>query len=104
MPLADLSYLLQEPIGAFINAIPGPVFILIHVVLALLGVWLWRKAMGAGNAGAARGFMLFVIAELLYITYHLDVTTFLFAHTLAEVCDALGFLSIGLSLTAAKTA
>ncbi len=86
------------PFGAFINVLPPAVFLVIHAALAVLGLMLWRKAKGAGNAAAARGFWLFVIAEILYITYHLDLTTFLFAHTLAEVSDALAFLSIGMGL------
>ncbi len=88
------------PFGDFINKIPPAGFIVIHIVLALVGVMLWRKASGAGNAAAARGFLLFVIAELVYLTYHFDVTTFLFAHTVAEVCDAFAFLSIGMGLAA----
>ena len=88
------------PFGDFINAIPPVVFIIIHLALGLIGVMLWRKASAAGNSAAARGFLLFVVAEIFYLTYHFDVTTFLFAHTLAEVCDGLAFLSIGMGLTA----
>jgi hypothetical protein len=36
----------------------------------------------------------FAVAEATYMTYHLDWTVFLFAHTLAEVLDALAFILI----------
>jgi hypothetical protein len=88
------------PFGDFINKVPNAAFIVIHIVLALLGLVLWRKASAARNAPAARGFLLFVVAEILYLTYHFDVTTFLFAHTVAEVCDALAFLSLSMGLGA----
>ena len=39
-------------------------------------------------------FALFSVAEVLYMTYHLDWTVFLFAHTLAEVADLAAFILI----------
>lgn len=86
------------PFGAFMEAVPHWGFIIIHSTLILLGLILWRKAKGAGIGLAANGFLLFIVAELSYITYHAGVTHFLFAHTIAEVCDALAFLSVGLGL------
>jgi len=32
-------------------------------------------------------FSLYALAELVYMTYHLDWTVFLFAHTISEVLD-----------------
>lgn len=90
------------PFGSFIDAFPPPVFLVIHGALALIGVMLWRKTANAGNGAAARGFVLYVIGELFYISYHLDFTTFLFAHTVAEVCDFLAVLSIGMAVLAKK--
>ena len=43
-------------------------------------------------------FLLFVIAELSYITYHAGLTHFLFAHIVAEVCDALALVTIAFGL------
>ena len=40
------------------------------------------------------GFSLFALAELSYMTYHLDWTVFLFAHTVSEVLDLLAFILI----------
>ena len=81
------------PFGSFMDAVSHPVFLIIHAALALMGVYLWRRA-------GARAFLLYVIAEVAYITYHLDITAFHFAHTLAEVCDALAFLSLGMGIAA----
>jgi len=40
-----------------------------------------------------------VLAELSYITYHAGLTHFLFAHIIAEVCDALALVTIALGLS-----
>ena len=36
-------------------------------------------------------FSLFALAEISYMTYHLDWTVFLFAHTISEVLDLAAF-------------
>ena len=73
--------------GSFMEAMPHWAFIVIHSILIVLGFWLSRKIRN-------NGFLLFVIAELSYITYHAGVTHFLFAHIIAEVCDALALVVI----------
>ena len=88
------------PFGSFMDAVSHPVFLIIHAALALMGIFLWRRASAAANPSAARAFLLYVIAEVAYITYHLDITAFHFAHTLAEVCDGLAFLSFGTGIAA----
>jgi hypothetical protein len=75
------------PFGSFMDAMPHWAFIIIHSVLIGVGFWLSRKT-------KLNGFLLFVLAELSYITYHLGMTHFLFAHLIAEVCDALALVSI----------
>jgi hypothetical protein len=39
-------------------------------------------------------FSLFAVAEVVYMTYHLDWTVFLFAHTIAEVLDLAAFVLV----------
>jgi hypothetical protein len=34
------------------------------------------------------------VTELVYMTYHLDWTVFLFAHTIAEVLDLVAFVLV----------
>jgi hypothetical protein len=73
------------PIGDFVNQIPAPIFLVIH--LAIFGVaayFAWR-AFGAGASAFGWGFSLFALAEISYMTYHLDWSVFLFAHTVSEV-------------------
>ncbi len=87
-----------EPFGTFMAAVPHWGFIVIHTTLILVAVWLSRRVRATGNAPAANGFLLFVLAELSYVTYHAHLTHFLFAHTLSEVLDILTLVVIGLSL------
>lgn len=75
------------PFGAFINAIPGPVFMLIHTAAFLIGAVFARRAFRAGAGDLGWAFVLYCLAELSYLTYHMDWTVFLFAHTVSEVLD-----------------
>jgi hypothetical protein len=86
------------PFGGFIDRLPQAWFLVIHATLAVIGVLLWRRARAAGQASAARGFVLYILGEFCYVVYHLDLITFLFAHGLAEVFDVLALLSIGMGL------
>lgn len=82
------------PIGAFVNVLPPAVFLVVHIALFLVGAYLAWRSFGANASTMGWGFALFALAEVIYMTYHLDITVFLFAHTLAEVCDVLGFILV----------
>src|SRR5512146_1606677 len=85
------------PIGSFINAFPPAVFLVVHLVAFIIGAYLAYRAFQAGGQSARTvgwGFILYAIAELVYMTYHLDWTVFLFAHTIAEVLDLVGFILV----------
>ncbi len=82
------------PFGDFVNSIPPIGFLAIHVVLFSLGAFFAWRAFGAGAPTLGWGFSLFALAELSYMTYHLDWTTFLFAHTVSEVLDAGAFILV----------
>lgn len=84
------------PFGSFMEAMPHWAFIIIHSILILVGFWLSRKTKN-------NGFLLFVLAELSYISYHAGLTHFLFAHIIAEVLDvsALVLIALGFSKRAA---
>lgn len=89
-----LAVLLQDediaaPFGSFMDAMPHWAFIIIHSALIVVGYWLSRKTKN-------NGFLLFILAELSYITYHAGLTHFLFAHIIAEVLDVLAFVTIAL--------
>lgn len=82
------------PFGDFVNQIPPVGFLAIHIVLFLIGAYFaWRTfSVGASTLGWA--FTLFALAEISYMTYHLDWTVFLFAHTIAEVLDLTAFVLV----------
>ena len=73
------------PLGDIVNQIPAPVFLVIHLaIFAVAAYFAWRSfEADAGLLGW--GFSLFAVAEISYMTYHLDWTIFLFAHTISEV-------------------
>jgi hypothetical protein len=82
------------PVGSFVNQIPAAVFLVIHLTAFLVGAYFAWRSFGAGATLLGWGFALFAIAEISYMTYHLDWTIFLFAHTLSEVFDLLAFIAI----------
>jgi hypothetical protein len=82
------------PFGDFVNQIPPLGFLAIHIVLFAIGANFAWRAFGAGATTLAAGFSLFALAEISYMTYHLDWTVFLFAHTISEVLDAGAFVLV----------
>lgn len=79
------------PFGDFVNQLPPIVFLVIHTVAFLLGAFFASRAFSVGRRQLAWAFVLFAAAEISYMTYHLDWTTFLFAHTISEVLDLAAF-------------
>lgn len=82
------------PFGEFVNQIPAPVFLAIHLTLFLIGAFFAWRSFGGGAPLLGYGFSLFAVAEISYMTYHLDWTVFLFAHFVAEVLDLLAFIVV----------
>lgn len=85
------------PIGEFVNQIPPPVFLAIHLTAFVIGAYFAWRSFGTGATGVGWAFALFALAEVSYMTYHLDATTFLFAHTIAEVLDLVAFIIVFVS-------
>jgi hypothetical protein len=82
------------PIGDFVNSIPPPVFLVIHLVAFAIGAYFAWRSFDAGNSTLGWAFSLFALAEISYMTYHLDWTVFLFAHTISEVLDLVAFILV----------
>lgn len=82
------------PIGDFVNLIPAPVFLVIHLALFAAGAYFAWRSFEADASLLGWGFSLFAVAELSYMTYHLDWTVFLFAHTVSEVLNLGAFTLI----------
>jgi hypothetical protein len=87
------------PFGDFVNQIPPIGFLLVHIVLFAIGAYFAWRAFGAGAQTLGTAFSLFALAEISYMTYHLDWTVFLFAHTISEVLDLVAFVLVFVAAT-----
>jgi hypothetical protein len=87
------------PFGDFINAIPPIGFLAIHVTLFVIGAYFAWRSFGAEAPTLGWAFTLFALAEISYMTYHLNWTIFLFAHTISEVLDAAAFVLVFVAAT-----
>ena len=87
------------PFGDFVNGIPPIGFLAIHVILFGIGAYFAWRSFGAGATTLGGAFSLFALAEISYMTYHLDWTVFLFAHTISEVLDLLAFVLVFVAAT-----
>ena len=86
------------PFGDFVNQVPPALFMLVHLTGFAVGAYLaWRSFALSRDVGT--GFALYAAAELCYMTYHLDWTTFLFAHTISEVLDLAAVVLIFVGIT-----
>jgi peptidoglycan/LPS O-acetylase OafA/YrhL len=78
-----------------VSNLPMEVFMAVHVAAFLTGIYLaWRATNYRAPRALATGFALFSVAELLYMGYHLSITTFLLSHTLAEALDLAAFILV----------
>ena len=82
------------PYGTFVNELPVAFFMIVHLSAFLIGAFFAQRALSIGKPFAGWGFGLFAVAEIVYMTYHLDWTIFLFAHTVAEVLNLVAFTLI----------
>src|SRR5215203_5993237 len=82
------------PYGSWINDLPTAFFMVVHIVAFALGAGFAWLAFKRELALLGTAFSLFAVAELTYMTYHLDWTVFLFAHTIAEVLDLVAFVCV----------
>ena len=87
------------PFGDFINQIPALGFLAIHLTAFLIGAFFAWRSFGAGATILGAAFSLLALAELSYMTYHLDWTVFLFAHTISEVLDLVAFILVFVAAT-----
>ncbi|TME27983.1 MAG: hypothetical protein E6I75_24225 [Chloroflexi bacterium] len=82
------------PFGSFLNAFPPAFFLVVHLSAFVIGAYFASRAFATNARPLGWGFTLFAIAELFYMTYHLDWTVFPFAHTIAEVLDLVAFILV----------
>lgn len=94
MNLAAAPQLLEHPCCDFINQFPWGFFLIVHIALFALGAFFALRAFESGTGALGWGFSLFALAEICYMTYHINITQFLFSHTIAEVLNGLAFVAI----------
>jgi hypothetical protein len=82
------------PFGSFLNAFPPAFFLVVHLAAFALGAYFAYRSFERGASLLGLGFTLFGLAEISYMTYHLDWTVFLFAHTISEVLDLGAFVLV----------
>jgi hypothetical protein len=82
------------PWGSWINELPTEFFLVVHVAAFAIGASFAWVAFKRDLVLLGWGFSLFAAAEVVYMTYHLDWTVFLFAHTVAEVLDLAAFVLV----------
>ncbi len=87
------------PFGSFMNALPPAFYLVVHIVLFIIGAYFAYRAYSANANYLGAAFTLFAIAEISYMTYHLDWTVFLFAHTISEVLDLVAFILVFVAAT-----
>jgi hypothetical protein len=82
------------PYGGWINDLPTGFFLAVHVAAFAIGAGFAWLAFKRELPLLGWAFSLFAAAEVAYMTYHLDWTVFLFAHTVAEVLDLSAFVLV----------
>ena len=87
------------PYGSWINDLPTGFFLVVHIAAFTLGAGFAWLAFKRELTLLGTGFSLFALAELTYMTYHLDWTVFLFAHTISEVLDLAAFVLVFVAAT-----
>jgi hypothetical protein len=86
------------PLGDFVNNIPAIGFLAIHLAAFVIGAYFAWRSFGADQGTLGWAFSLYALSEIVYMTYHLDWTVFLFAHTIAEVLDLVAFALVFVAL------
>ena len=82
------------PYGDWVNELPTAFFLVVHIAAFAVGAGFAWVAFKRELSVLGSGFALYALAELVYMTYHLDWTVFLFAHTIAEVFDLVAFVLV----------
>jgi hypothetical protein len=82
------------PWGDWINELPMGFFLAVHIAAFAIGATFAWTAHTRGLSLLTWAFALFALAEISYMTYHLDWTVFLFAHTISEVLDLVAFVLV----------
>ena len=94
MNLAVAPQILDHPCCDVVNELPWGFFLLVHIALFAMVTYFAFRAFESGLGVMGWGFALFALAEISYMTYHVNITQFLFAHTISEVLNGLAFVAV----------
>lgn len=94
MNLAAAPQILDHPCCDIVNELPWGFFLVVHIALFALGAYFAFRAFEGGLGIMGWGFALFALAEITYMTYHVNITQFLFAHTISEVLNGVAFIAL----------
>jgi hypothetical protein len=94
MTFAAAPQLLDHPCCDFINQFPWWFFLVVHIALFAVGTFFALRSFESGAGALGWGFALFATAEIVYMSYHVNITQFLFSHTIAEVLDGVAFVAV----------
>ena len=94
MNFAAAPQLLEHPCCDVINELPWGFFLLVHIALFAVGTYFAFRSFEGDPKLMGWGFALFALAEISYMTYHVNITQFLFAHTVSEVLDGAAFVAL----------
>ncbi len=94
MLLAAAPQLLDSPCCDLINKVPWGLFMLVHVTLFALAVVFALRMFQSDQQLFGLGFSILALAEVSYMTYHVNITLFLFAHTISEVLMLGGLVTL----------
>jgi hypothetical protein len=92
MFVAAAPQLLDHPIDVIVRDLPWGFFLVVHIALFVIGAYFALRAFERSESLFGTGFALFALAEISYMTYHVNITNFLFAHTISEVLDGVAFV------------
>jgi hypothetical protein len=94
MLVAAAPQLLDHPIDVIVRDLPWGFFLVVHIALFVAGAYFALRAFERSEGLFGLGFALFAVAEISYMTYHVNITNFLFAHTISEVLDGVAFVLV----------
>lgn len=99
MFVAAAPQLLDHPIDVIVRDLPWGFFLVVHIALFVVGAYFALRAFERSEGLFGTGFALFCLAEISYMTYHVNITNFLFAHTISEVLDLVAFVLVFVAVT-----
>ena len=62
------------PFGAFLDALPSMLYVAVHIIFLLVGIWAWKKATDA-KQNFASAFWLYVASQIVFLGFFGGIIT-----------------------------